>query len=328
MFGRLNQGKKRGTKVSTNPSESKYMGKRILKENPGRRIEKIPTSRWGRLVEPAPEETKKRPGKGLRILAVGSWTLGLLAFEGILSMEKKLPGKVQVVGLTTDDPHDPDAKISIHRRFWRYYDQVHREDYEWVILHRALSLGIPSFTGEVKCDGFRALLKKWNPDVIITAGFGQVIDETIINHAAFGIYHVHPSDLLHNYGAGPQPWEDIIQRKATSTRVTLHKMNTTIDDGDIVGQSPIINLVTTDGKTSDNVRLIGEKALIPVKFMVEGLIRTLVLRKESNQTGFLDSLDFEPLFKDELRKKLKAPLDPSAHGDILPLPEDEKKFTV
>jgi hypothetical protein len=164
----------------------------------------------------------------MRILAVGSWTLGLLAFESLLDLEKALPGKVRIVGLVTDDPHDPDAKISIHRRFWRYYDQAHREDYEWGILHRALVEGVPCYTGEIKCDGFRSLLATWDPEAIVTAAFGQIIDETIINYPAHGIYNVHPSDLLHHYGVGPHPWEDLVERQATSMRVTLHKVSATM----------------------------------------------------------------------------------------------------
>ena len=304
------------------------MTDRVLGDNPGRRIEKVATSRWGRLVTPAADEIKVRPSGGLRILAIGSWTLGLLALEGMLSAEAELPGKVRVIGLTTDDPHDPAAKISVKRRFWRYYDQSHRDDYEWAILHRALSLGIPCYTGEVKCDGFRELLRQWRPDAIITAAFGQIIDESIIHYPAYGIYNIHPADLLNHYGAGPQPWEDVIERKAPSTRVTLHQTNPLLDDGKIIGQSPDINLLTAEGKSINDVRAIGEKSLVPVKVMVEQLVRVLVQNKEANTPGYVESIDFANLFSDELREKLLMPLDPSRHDHILPLPKEEMEFTV
>ncbi|NEX15896.1 MAG: hypothetical protein C1943_04470 [Halochromatium sp.] len=304
------------------------MTDRVLGDNPRRRIEKVATSRWGRLVTPAADEIKVRPSGGLRILAIGSWTLGLLALEGMLSAEAELPGKVQVIGLTTDDPHDPAAKISVKRRFWRYYDQSHRDDYEWAILHRALSLGIPCYTGEVKCDGFRELLRQWHPDAIITAAFGQIIDESIINYPAYGIYNIHPADLLNHHGAGPQPWEDVIERKAPFTRVTLHQTNPLLDDGKIVGQSPEINLLTAEGKNVNDVRAIGEKSLVPVKAMVEQLVRVLVQNKEANAPGCVESIDFVNLFSDELREKLLMPLDPSRQDQILPLPKEETEFTV
>jgi len=300
----------------------------LLKDNPRRCIECLPTSRWGRLVEPTPEEKAQRPASGLRILVLGSWTLGLLAFEGLLELEKTLPGKARIVGLVTDDPHDPNAKISIHRRFWRYYDQAHREDYEWGILHRALAAGVACYTGEIKCDGFRALLAQWDPEAIVSAAFGQIVDEPIIDYPAYGIYNVHPSDLLRHYGAGPHPWEDLAERKATSMRVTLHKVSQAVDGGDVVGQSTEVNLTTVDGQTTDNVRVIGEKTLVPVKAMVEELIRALAVKKEAKQPGPVNTLDFADLLPQALQHELLAPLDPSAYGRILPLPDDEKIFTV
>lgn len=302
--------------------------KRLIVENTGRGIKRVSGSRWGRLIEPADEETAKRPGRGLRILAIGSWTLGLLSFEALLSMEKIRPGKVQLVGLVTDDPLDADAKISVKRRFWRYYEESQREEYEWGILHRALSQGIACYTGEVKCDAFKELLARWAPEAIIVSAFGQVIDEFIIDFPKYGIYNVHPSDLLHHQGAGPQPWEDLIERNASSTRVTLHRVSPGIDEGDIVGQSPEIHVLLPDGSTTDDVLLIGEKTLVPVEHMVKELVGALIEKKASGTTGPIDSLDFESSFPKALKDGLKEPLDPDKRGRILPLPEQEKKFTV
>lgn len=301
---------------------------RLTVENPGRRITRVAGSRWGRLFLPAPEETAGRPDQGLRVLCIGSWTLGLLAFETLLSLETLRPGGINLVGLVTDDPLDADAKISVKKRFWRYYEEPEREEYEWGILHRALSLGIPCYTGEVKSGAFSEILTKWDPEAIVVAAFGQVIDKAIIDFPVYGIYNVHPSDLLHCHGAGPQPWEDMVERKAASTRVTLHRVSPTIDDGDIVGQSPEINVRLPDGSVSDDVRMIGEKALIPVGPMVRELALALVDKKASMLKGPLDSLDFERIFAPDFKSRLMEPLDPAKRGHILPLPKGEERYTI
>lgn len=302
--------------------------KRLTGENPGRRITKVEGSRWGRLILPAPDEADRRPDQGLRVLCIGSWTLGLLAFEALLSLETLRPGGINLVGLVTDDPLDVDAKISVKKRFWYYYEEQEREEYEWGILHRALPLGIPCYTGEVKSDAFREILSKWAPEAIVVAAFGQVIDETIIDFPDYGIYNVHPSDLLHSHGAGPQPWEDLIERKASCTRVTLHRVSPTIDDGDIVGQSPEINVRLPDGSVSDDVRMIGEKALVSVGPMVRELALALMNKKAAGEKGPLDSLDFERIFGPDFKSRLMEPLDPVKRGQILPLLQGEEQYTV
>lgn len=306
----------------------KDLQERLIKENRARQIVRIEGSRWGRLVLPAPEEMAKRPSGGLRAVCIGSWTLGLLAFEALLSLETGTADGIHLVGLVTDDPLDADAKISVLRRFWRYYEEAEREEYEWGILHRALPLGIPCYTGEIKCHAFREILGKWAPEVIVVAAFGQVIDEAVIAFPSHGIYNVHPSDLLHGHGAGPQPWEDLIERKEFHTRVTLHRVSPTIDDGDIVGQSPEINVRLPNGGVSSDVRMIGEKTLVPVRPMVRELGLALMKRKTSGLDGPLGSLDFDSIFGSAFKARLMKPLDPNRRGHILPLPDGEEQYTV
>jgi len=301
---------------------------RLGGEDGGRTITKLEGTRWGRLILPSPEEAARRPVQGLKVLAIGSWTLGLLSLEALLSVEGERPRDIRLVGLVTDDPLDADARISVKKRFWRYYSQSEQEEYEWALLHRALPLGIPCYTGEVKCDAFRALLAQWDPEVIVVAAFGQLIDTPIIYFPKYGIYNLHPSDLLHGHGAGPQPWEDLVQRRASSTRVTLHRVSPEIDSGDIVGQSPEINVLMPDGSFSDDVRMVGEKTLVPVRAMVRELVLALMEKKAFGDEGPLDALDFEQVFSHGFKKRLREPLDPLKHGRILPLSEEEMRYTV
>lgn len=301
---------------------------RILDDNPGREIRVPHGTRWGHYIAPAPDDNPAKSGQGLRCLIIASWTLGLLSFEAAKALEQRMPDKVNIVGLVTDDPLDGSAKISIKKRFWRYYPEQTREEYELGILESALSFGIPCYTGEVKNDYFRAKLKELDPEVIVVSGFGQAIDAPIIGQPPLGIYNVHPSDLRNNYGAGPQPWEDLLERQAHTTRVTLHHVSETIDDGGIVGQSPLINVRLADGRMPGDVRQVGEKTLEPVFYMVTELIERLVANKEAGLTGPLNGIDFEAVFDAAFKEELMAPIDPDRRGQVLPLPPGERDLTV
>ncbi len=293
---------------------------RLLTRNPRRTVSRALESAWGHLILPAPDETPARPGSGARVLFIGSWILGRLGLQGIRQAVRKHPGRLNLVALVTDDPLDPDAKISVHKRFWRYYSEQTREDYELDILEDALALGVPCYTGEVKNAMFRDLLARWSPEIIIVCAFGQLIDKEIIERPGLGIYNVHPSDLLHHYGAGPQPWEDIVARKAVTNRTSVHWVSETIDEGSVVGQSPPINVALPGGQPCEDVMLIGEKSMMAVPRLVEELLRQLAARKESGGSGPIAAVDFEQAFSPAEREALLQPIDASRFGKLLALP--------
>ncbi len=300
----------------------------VMEHNRGRRI-KIPEgSGWGELMVPAEDETRGKNTEGLRVLAICSWTLGFLTFETLKLMERRLPARLNIVGLVTDSPADEHAKISRKKRFWRYYSPHEQEEFERGIIESALTFGVPCYTGDVKGAFFRSYLKELNPDVILVSAFGQLIDRPIIESPRYGIYNVHPSDLLQHYGAGPQPWEDLVARQAETTRVTLHRVSEAIDSGDIVGQSPLVNIRMKNNEITDDVRMIGEKTLLPVDHMVAELTSTIIRREHDGIPGPVDRIDFESLFSSRFRQRLMEPIDPATLGHVLPLPADEVQFTV
>ncbi len=302
--------------------------KSVKQSNKGREIQVPDDLKWGELILPALNERKPHQEKALNVLAICSWTLGFLTFETLKLIERRLPGKINIVGLVTDDPADVRAKISKKRRFWRYYEPGQQEEFELGIIEAALTFGVPCYTGDVKSSYFRKLLKELNPDIILVSAFGQLIDKPIISYPRYGIYNMHPADLLHHYGAGPQPWEDLVDRRAETTRVTLHRVSEEIDSGDIVGQSPSINVRLKGGGFTDDVRLIGEKTLLPVDHMVAELICTIIRRNHDNIEGTIDRINFEEYFQQDFKDKLMKPIDPSNKGKILPLPSEEIRFTV
>jgi len=309
-------------------TDEEHLLGRIIQSNPGREIRVPVGPRWGKLILPAADEGKDRQPGGLRVLVIGSWTLGYLSLETIKDMERKHPDELSLVGLVTDDPLDKEARISAGKRFWRYYDENRREEFELGLLEAALTFGAPCYTGEVKNDYFRAILARLDPDAIIVSAFGQAIDRAIIEYPPFGIYNVHPSDLRHGFGAGPQPWEDLLARNASTTRITIHQVAEAIDGGSIVGQSPLINVLTVHGTAAEDVRMLGEKTLVPVAYMVGELISELIRRKKQGISGPVASLDFEALLSRELKEQLMEPIDPARKGHLLPLPPEDLRYSV
>lgn len=293
---------------------------RLLTGNPRRTVSRALESAWGHLILPAPDETPAQPGSGTRVLFIGSWILGILGLQGIKHAARKHPGRLNLVALVTDDPLDPNAKISVHKRFWRYYSEQTRENYELAIVEEALALGVPCYTGEVKNNLFRNLLAEWDPEIIVVCAFGQLIDREIIERPRLGIYNVHPSDLLHHLGAGPQPWEDIVARKATTNRTSVHWVSETIDEGSVVGQSPPINVALCGGQPCEDAMLIGEKSMMAVPRLVEELLGQLVARKDAGETGPVAAVDFEKAFSPDEREALLEPIDPGRFGKLLALP--------
>ena len=292
---------------------------RLEADNPNRAISVLDGSEWGHLILPGADEHPQKNDRGLKVLVIGSWTLGMLAFEAIRELERAEPDRVNIVGLVTDDPLDPDARISLAKRFWRYYGKPRQEAYELDLLEETLAFGVPCYTGAVKNEGFRALLETWAPEAIVVAGFGQLIDTPIIRSPEYGIYNVHPADLRHGFGAGPQPWEDLLARRARTMRVSIHQVSEEIDSGSVVGVSPTINVRLKDDVWTDDVRLIGEKTFMPIKSMVRELVLGLCRNRESGCVGVVSSMDLAAGFSPEQREELLRPIDPLLRGKMLPL---------
>ncbi len=75
------------------------------------------------------------------------------------------------------------------------------------------------------------------PDLIITAAYGRILKEEIINLPKYGAYNIHPS-LLPKY-RGPSPIQYTILNGEKETGVSIFKMNSKMDEGDIVSQEKI-----------------------------------------------------------------------------------------
>ena len=302
------------------------LDKILLNKNKERKIvDKPGDSDWGQLIIPGVNENVNKTKEGLKVLLMASYRTGCLLLKTLIEFEKRYPDKLNIIGLITDDPLSPDAKISMKRRIWRFFDDEEKLDIEDAIIETALSFGIPCYTGAVKTTYARNLIHHWNPDAIEVYVFGQIIDEPIISLPKYGIYNYHPADLAHHHGAGPRPFQDLIERDALTSLFTIHQLTINLDEGPVLGQSPIINVRFKDGSISKKLLVIEDKMTEPMGTMAILLTRELILNKVNKTEKPIDKLDFASYFSQEQKKELLEPVIDHKPQDNMP---DFSKYEV
>lgn len=90
-------------------------------------------------------------------------------------------------------------------------------------------------------------LKDLDADVFITASYGQIIRQNILNLPRFGIFNVHASLLPKYRGSSPIQWAII--NGETETGVTIMKTELGLDCGDMYLQKKI-DILETDTSSS------------------------------------------------------------------------------
>ena len=302
------------------------LDKILLNKDSKRKIINEPgDSDWGQTIIPGCNETANKTSQGLRLMLMASYKLGFLLVKTLIEFEKRHPDKLNIIGLITDDPVSPHAKISMKRRIWRLFDDKEKLDIEDAIIEVALSNGIPCFTGNVKTEYARKLIKKWNPDAIQVCVFGQIIDSPIIDFPKLGIYNYHPADLAHQLGAGPQPFQDLINRDAKTSLFTIHQLTVELDSGPVLGQSPTINVRFKNGEISHDLLVLEDKMTEPLDFMAVILTDQLAINLSTNQIKALEKLNFAEYFSEEQKKELLEPINFNKSSEGLP---DISKFTL
>jgi folate-dependent phosphoribosylglycinamide formyltransferase PurN len=275
-------------------------------------------SEWGQLIIPDNLTVKK---EGLRIVVFGSTTAMILVLETLDRMNKRFPGKINLRAIATDDPLDPGARIFVRKRIWRYYSTEEKSRLLRCVINTALSYGIPCYTGGVKNDYFRDILRSWDPEVIVMCCFGQKIDAPIYEYPPFGMYNFHPSDLASDIGAGAEPYIMTIENGRTTSNMILHKVTETIDEGPIVGISPVINIALANGKYPDSILSLQEKIPSICGWMTYGLVTEILKKKEKGEKGSIESIDFESIIPSNIKKLLLKPASNAPDADYkLPYP--------
>lgn len=290
-------------------------------EKKGRRYTTAADNRWGGLVTPASHENPYKTKDGLNVALFGSWKFGYVVLETLKRYESRFPERLNLVGLVTDNPLNPDAKISKKKRIWNIIDLPIQVVDETIMIESALIHGIPAYTGEIKIGSFHRLLRQWNPDVILVCVFGQIIDSFIIDLPPYGIYNFHPSDLARSLGAGPRPYDDLKERNAATTVWTVHHVSDELDKGHIVGQSPPVRVLDQQDRLPENPFVVYEKLTEAINPLVVSLVNELCHRFEENLKGPVFKLDLNERIPDEIRQKLMLPVMKLDQDDLLPEPD-------
>ena len=96
------------------------------------------------------------------------------------------------------------------------------------VKQKAMEHGIPVFQPEKIKEDYDQVLA-WNPDLIVTAAFGQIIPKILLDAPKHGCINVHAS-LLPKYRGGAPIHKAIIDGE-TETGVTIMYMDVKMDTG-------------------------------------------------------------------------------------------------
>lgn len=108
---------------------------------------------------------------------------------------------------------------------------------------RAKKLNVPSVTlskDEIAGDEILELLRRYEIDSIVLAGFLLKVPEHLIKAYTNKIINIHPA-LLPKYGGtgmyGHHVHDAVVQNKETETGITIHYVNEHYDEGKIIFQA-------------------------------------------------------------------------------------------
>ena len=162
----------------------------------------------------------------------------------------------------------------------------------------AQSAGIPVFQPErIKREEGVAMLKSCAPDLCVTAAFGQLLSQEILDIPPLGTINVHSSLLPRHRGSAPINWS--IMMGDSVTGVTTMFTDKGMDTGDILlmEETPI-GREENAGELSDRLSVMGAQLLIRTLKALEAgtLTRTPqnpdeatyepMLSKEAGRLGF------------------------------------------
>ena len=141
----------------------------------------------------------------------------------------------------------------------------------------ALKNNIPVFQ-PVKIREDYEEIKKYNPDLIVTCAYGQIVPKGVLDIPRLGCINVHAS-LLPKYRGGA-PIHYAILNGDKKTGITIMYMDIGMDTGDIITSKEIPILDTdTLGSLSDKLSFLGAELLEEVlPFIIDGINK----RKKQN----------------------------------------------
>ncbi len=188
----------------------------------------------------------------MRLVMMGTGTFAEPTFRALLDSEH------EVVGLVTN----PDRPSGREREMVRQIKQI------------AVERGVPVYQPEsVNTPEGVERVASFRPDLLVVAAYGQILSADVLNTAPLGGINVHASLLPKYRGAAPIAWA--IYHGETRTGVTIIRMSTKMDAGDMLAQEAIdIMPEETAGELEARLAPLGAKlALAVIEQLVSGQAR-------------------------------------------------------
>jgi methionyl-tRNA formyltransferase len=114
-------------------------------------------------------------------------------------------------------------------------------------------------------------IKCYKPELLITAAYGQILKEEILNIPAYGCVNIHASLLPALRGAAPI--NRAIMNGLDKSGITIMKMDKGMDTGDIILQKEIqIESAMTAGILHDKLSELGSELIVKFLEDVEGYL--------------------------------------------------------
>lgn len=148
---------------------------------------------------------------------------------------------------------------------------------------KAMELGIPVLqyakVSREGLDDIRAL----EPDVIVTAAFGQILSDAFLAIPKFAVLNVHASLLPKYRGSSPIQWSIINGDEKTG--ITIMKTVKAVDAGDVLLEKETeIGKKETSGELFDRLAILGGEAIVEAISLVESGKATFTPQDESKVT--------------------------------------------
>ncbi len=148
---------------------------------------------------------------------------------------------------------------------------------------KAQELSIPVLQYEkVSRDGIGDI-ENLNPDVVVTAAFGQILSERFLAIPRFGVLNVHASLLPKYRGSSPIQWSII--NGDDESGITVMRTVKAVDAGDILLEKATpIGKDETAGELFDRLAILGGEAICEAISLVESGKAVFVPQDESKAT--------------------------------------------
>lgn len=132
----------------------------------------------------------------------------------------------------------------------------------------ALALGLPVYQFDsLKREGVE-LLRSLAPDVMVTAAFGQILSQEILDIPKYGVFNVHGS-LLPKY-RGASPVQSCLLSGDEETGVTIMRTAYQVDSGDVILKKVLpIEPTDTAGTLFDKIALLGAEGILEALDLLE-----------------------------------------------------------